>query len=75
VTSQPRIRRTGVGTVLLAAILIVVGGYYVLRNTLGIDLPQLDSDQVVPVIAVLAGLALLYRAWQDHGDATRGRLA
>ena len=38
-----------------------------LRNTLGIDLPELDSDQVVPLIAVIFGLALLYRAWQENG--------
>lgn len=74
-TSQPRVRRSGVGTVLLAAVLIVVGGYYVLRNTLGIDLPQLDSDQVVPVIAVLVGLVLLYRAWQDRAEGSGHRLS
>ena len=34
-------RRSGVGTVVIALILIFVGGYYVLRNTLGIDLPEL----------------------------------
>ena len=52
-------RRSGVGTVVIALILIFVGGYDVLRNTLGIDLPELDSDQVVPLIAVILGLALL----------------
>ena len=65
-------RRSGVGTVVIALILIFVGGYYVLRNTLGIDLPELDSDQVVPLIAVILGLALLYRAWQEN-DARDAR--
>jgi NADH:ubiquinone oxidoreductase subunit 4 (subunit M) len=74
-TGRPRARRSGVGTVLFAAILIVVGGYYVLRNTLGMDLPELDSDQVVPIIAVLIGLALLYNAWQDRITGARGPLA
>jgi protein-S-isoprenylcysteine O-methyltransferase Ste14 len=60
-------RRSSVGTVVIGLILIVVGGYYVLRNTLGLDLPQLDSEQVVPVIAVVLGLALLYRAWIETG--------
>jgi hypothetical protein len=59
-------RRSGVGTVVVALILIVIGGYYVIRNTFGIDLPQLDSDQVVPVIAVVIGVALLYRVWADR---------
>ena len=66
--SQHRVaRRSGVGTVVFALVLIVIGGYYVLRNTLGIGLPELDSDQIVPLIAVILGLALLYRAWQENG--------
>lgn len=69
-------RRTGVGTVVFAIVLVVIGGYYVLRNTLGLDLPELDSDQVVPIIAVVIGLALLYRAWTDReaGQAPADRL-
>jgi NADH:ubiquinone oxidoreductase subunit 4 (subunit M) len=62
---QP-VRRSGVGAMVLALVLIFVGGYYVLRNTLGLAMPELDSDQVVPVIAVALGLAILYRAWQDR---------
>jgi hypothetical protein len=62
-------RRSGVGTVVVALILIVIGGYYVIRNTFGIDLPQLDSDQVVPMIAVVIGVALLYRVWADRAGA------
>lgn len=65
--SEQRVRRrSGVGTVVIALILIFVGSYYVLRNTLGIDLPELDSDQVVPLVAVVLGLALLYRAWREN---------
>lgn len=62
-------RRTGAGTIVFALILIVIGGYYVLRNTLGIDLPELSSDAVVPVVAVLIGLAMLYRAWGERSTA------
>jgi hypothetical protein len=54
--------RGGQVTVIIGLILVVVGGYYVLRNTIGIDLPPLDSDAVVPIIAVAIGSALLYRA-------------
>jgi hypothetical protein len=50
----------------IALVLIFVGGYYVLRNTLGLAMPELDSEQVVPVIAVALGLAIRYRAWQDR---------
>ena len=60
-------RGVSVGAVILGLILVSIGGYYVLRNTLGLDLPELDSEMVVPVIAVLIGVALLYREWRDHG--------
>jgi protein-S-isoprenylcysteine O-methyltransferase Ste14 len=59
-------RRSGIGTVIVALVLIAVGGYYVLRNTLGLALPELESEAVVPVIAVLFGVALLFRFWQDR---------
>ncbi len=61
-------RRAGAGTIVFAVVLIVIGGYYVLRNTLGIELPELSSDAVVPVIAVVLGVALLYRAWSERSD-------
>lgn len=62
-------RRTGAGTIVFALVLIVIGGYYVLRNTLGIELPELSSDALVPVLAVLLGLVLLYRAWSERSAA------
>jgi len=62
-------RRTGAGTIVFALVLIVIGGYYVLRNTLGIELPELNSDALVPVLAVLLGLVLLYRAWSERSAA------
>ena len=68
-------RRTGVGTIVIGLILVVLGGYYVLRNTLGIELPQLDSNQVLPVIAVVVGFALLYRAWSDRSASGPGPVA
>ena len=60
------VRRSGVGAIVFGLILVFVGGYYVLRNTLGINLPELDSDQVVPIIAVVIGVALLYRVWRER---------
>ena len=65
--THPR-RRSGLGTLFIALVLLLVGGYYVLRNTLGIDLPELDSDAVAPVLAVVAGVLLLYRYWADRTE-------
>ena len=63
---QPSARRSGIGTVAFALILLVFGGYYLLRNTFGIDLPQLESEQVVPALAVIIGIVLLVRVWRDN---------
>jgi protein-S-isoprenylcysteine O-methyltransferase Ste14 len=68
VSSQQRVRRSGVGTVVVGVVLVLVGGYYVLSNTLGMDLPPLDSEKLVPVLAVIGGAVLLYRAWRDRAD-------
>jgi hypothetical protein len=66
-TFTPVRRRSGLGTLFIALVLLIVGGYYLLRNTLGFDLPELDSDVVVPVLAVIAGALLLYRYWGERG--------
>lgn len=66
--TRPR-RRSGLGTLFIAAVLLLVGGYYMLRNTFGVDLPELDSDAVVPILAVLGGAFLLVRYWQDRAEA------
>ncbi len=71
-SGQQRVRRTGVGTVILGIVLILIGGYYVLRETLGMDLPPLDAEKLLPVLAVVFGIALLYRAWRDRPDVASG---
>ena len=63
---QPSTRRSGIGTIAVALILLVFGCYYLLRNTFGIDLPQLESDQVVPALAVIIGVVMLLRVWRDN---------
>ena len=69
--SHRYVRRSGIGTVFVALVLIAVGGYYLLRNTLGLELPELDSEAVVAGIAVLGGLVLLLRVWADRSGPGR----
>ena len=56
--------------------LLFVGGYYVLRNTPGFDLQELDGEKVWPVIVLAIGVAVLVRAWtqlrSDEGSDGRG---
>ena len=53
--------RTNGGGLILAVVLILVGGYYFLRNTLGLDLGELDDDAVWPIIVIAFGAWILYR--------------
>ncbi len=71
-------RRRGLdlGALIFGAALLFVGGYYVLRNTFGFDLQELDSEKVWPVIVLAIGVAVLVRAWTgrrgDEGIESRG---
>ena len=65
-TSRSYARRSSVGRVFVALVLIVLGTYYLMRNTLGFELPELEGEAVAAFLAVLGGLAILLRAWQER---------
>lgn len=67
-TSHSYARRSSLGRVFVALVLIVLGTYYLLRNTLGFELPELEGEAVAAVLAVLGGLAILFRAWQERSE-------
>ncbi len=48
-------RRLDPGTMVWGLILIVVGGWFFLDRTLGIDMPDLDWDAIWPVVLILIG--------------------
>ena len=58
-----RVASLGIGLLIAG-----VGVYYILRNTFGITMPQIDWDLVWPVIVLFIGLAIL-----SHGLGLRGR--
>ncbi len=70
-------RRRGldVGGLMFGAILLFVGGYFLLRNTLGWELPEIDWDMVWPVVIIAIGVAILLgalaRARSGGGSGTR----
>ena len=57
-----RERSRDIGAVLFGAILLFVGAYYLLRNTLGFDLGELDGERIWPVAVVAIGAMILIRA-------------
>jgi uncharacterized integral membrane protein len=54
--------KVDVGALIFGAILLLVGGYYLLVNTFGIQLPDLDWDQIWPIALIALGLAVVARA-------------
>lgn len=61
------------GGLLLAAVLIVGGGYFLLRNTFGVALPDISWDQGWPVLLIVIGVAALARGWTGRGSRHRHR--
>ena len=55
-------RGRDIGALTFGAILLFVGGYYVLRNTLGFDLGELDGERIWPIVVVVIGVGIVLRA-------------
>ena len=47
-----------IGALVFGAILLLVGGYYLLVNTFGIDLPELNWDMIWPIAVIGLGVAV-----------------
>ena len=57
------LRRLDVGGLLFGLILLVVGGYFILRNTLGWDIPDLDWNMIWPLFILALGAGILWTAY------------
>jgi hypothetical protein len=53
--------RLDVAALVFGGIILFVGGYYFLRNTLGWDLGELNGDALWPIIVIAVGVAILLR--------------
>jgi type VI protein secretion system component VasF len=49
-------------SVVWGAVLLLVGGYFFLRQTLGIDLPDIRWSQLWPVLLIVIGAVIVYRS-------------
>ncbi len=65
-------RRLDVGAIFIGAVILVVGVYYLLRNTLGFDIPELSWDQLWPLLVIGVGVAILWSNWQRQGHGPQG---
>jgi hypothetical protein len=61
--SMNRLRNLDVGAVIFGLLLLGVGVYYLLVNTFGISLPELNWDQIWPIAVIAIGLGILGETW------------
>jgi hypothetical protein len=52
--------RADIGRLIFGLVVLFVGVWFLFRNTLGFDLPELDGDMVWPILVVGLGLAILF---------------
>lgn len=62
-----RRRRVDVFWLVAGVIILFVGGYYLLRNTFGIDIPELDGDMVWPILVIALGASILLGVVRQSG--------
>ncbi len=59
--------RRDLGGILIGLIIVVVGGYFILRDTLGLQIPDIGWNQLWPLIIVAVGIAIVAGAWNREG--------
>jgi hypothetical protein len=61
--------KVDLGALVFGAILLFVGGYYLLVNTFGVKLPDLNWDQIWPIALIGLGLAVLVKAVESRSGS------
>ncbi len=52
--------RADLGRLVFGLVVLFVGVWFLLRNTFGMNLPELDGDMIWPILVVGLGLAILF---------------
>jgi hypothetical protein len=60
------------GALVFGAVLLFVGGYYLLRNTFGFAMEELDGEKIWPLVVIAIGIAIVYRSWARSRNAGGG---
>jgi uncharacterized integral membrane protein len=61
-------QRSDIGWLLFGAIVLFVGGFFFLRNTLGWDIGDLDWEMIWPALVIALGISILwggYHQWRE----------
>ena len=67
-----RLRGIDVGGVLIGLIILGVGVYYLLTNTLGLAIPELDWDRVWPLFIIALGVGIVSSNWMRRKSGGSG---
>jgi hypothetical protein len=67
-----RLRRTDIGAIILGVLILGVGVYYLLINTFGLALPDLNWDMIWPIAVIALGIGILWGAWNKMGTHEQG---
>ena len=67
---RQRERFTEVGALIFGGVLVLVGGYYFLRNNLGVDLGPLDGELIWPATVIIIGIVVVMRGLRPSATET-----
>ena len=67
-----RLRGLDLGAIIIGVLVLGVGAYYVLVNTFGVNLPDLDWDKIWPLAVMAVGVAIIAGAWSRMGRGGQG---
>jgi hypothetical protein len=66
-------RTVDVGTLIFGLLILGIGGYLLLKDTLKIAVPEITWDAFWPVILIVIGVAVLLRALTGNSRRARRR--
>jgi hypothetical protein len=58
----PRERDSNIAAIVVGLVLVAIGGWYFLEQTLGIQMPRISWRDVWPVILIVLGVVVIIRS-------------
>ena len=63
----PRERDSNVAAIVVGLILVAIGGWYFLEQTLGIRMPRISWRDIWPVVLIVLGVFVIVRSMTRRG--------
>ena len=62
----PKQRGSNVATILVGLVFLVIGIWYFLDTTLGLTMPDIEWDNLWPILLIAIGAVIVFRAATDR---------